>query len=191
MTFKELLIKNRSYRRFYEGEAIEMQVMRDMVENIRYTPSPANLQPLKFILVNNPVMRSKVFECLKWAAYLKEWDGPPEGERPSAYIVVLGNRGLSGYVAWDFGIALQSLQLSAVDKGYGACAIVSCDKDKLRELFQIPQELEIGVVLALGKPKESVVIDEVKNGDIKYWRDSTEVHHVPKRSLEELIFKCI
>jgi len=189
LNFRELLLKNRSYRRFYQEEKIELRVLKEMVENIRFTPSPANLQPLKFVIVNNPEMNRKIFPHLKWAAYLKGWDGPVEGERPSAYIVILGSRNISAHVAWDYGIALQTLQLSAVEKGYGACAIVSCDKERIRELLGIPGELEIGCVLALGKPKEKVVIDEVKDGDIKYWRDGQDVHHVPKRSLDELILK--
>jgi len=189
LNFRELLLKNRSYRRFYQEEKIERRVLREMVENIRLTPSPANLQPLKFVIVDNPEMNRKIFPHLKWAAYLKDWDGPVEGERPSAYIVMLGNRNVSAYVAWDYGIALQTLQLSAVEKGYGGCAIVSGDKEKIRELLGIPVELEIGCVLALGKPREKVVIDEVKDGNIKYWRDGQGVHHVPKRSLDELILK--
>jgi len=50
-----------------------------------------------------------------------------------------------------------------------------------------PDHYKIIQVLALGKPAEEVVIDEVVDGDIKYWRDENEIHHVPKRSLQELI----
>ncbi|NIM18452.1 MAG: nitroreductase [Candidatus Aminicenantes bacterium] len=191
LNFRELLIKNRSYRRFYQEEKIDLSVLREMVENARITPSPANLQPLKFIIVNKPEVNRELFGYLKWAGYLRDWDGPEQGERPSAYIVILGDRNISTHVGWDYGIALQTLQLSAVEKGYGGCAIGSCDKEKIRELLGIPEALEIGCVLALGKPREKVVIDEVKDGDIKYWRDEQDVHHVPKRSLDELILKEI
>ncbi len=190
-TFRELLIKNRSYRRFFQEEKIGIDILKEIVENIRFTPSPANLQPLRFVIIQNPEMNRKIFVHLKWAAYLTDWDGPGEGERPSAYIVITGNRNLSPHIAWDYGIALQTLQLSAAEKGYGACAIVSCNKDKIRELLEIPQELEIACVLALGKPKEKVVIDDVKDGNIKYSRDKNQVHHVPKRSLDDLILKCV
>jgi nitroreductase len=187
LNFKDLLIKNRSYRRFFQEESIPMASLRAMVENTRLAPSPANLQPLKFIIVDEPDVNAKLFGFLKWAGYLKDWDGPVEGERPSAYIIILGDRKISAHVAWDYGIALQTLQLSAVDMGYGGCAIASCNKEKIRELLLIPDNLEIGCVLALGKPKETVVVDEVKDGDIKYWRDEQQVHHVPKRCLDDLI----
>lgn len=189
MNFRDLLTKNRSYRRFYQEERIEMGELREMVANTRLEPSPANLQPLKFILINDPEMTLAIYPYLKWAGYLTDWAGPEEGERPSAYIVILGNPGISGHVAWDYGIALQTLQLSAVEKGYGGCAIGACDKNRIRELLDIPEELELAVVLALGKPKEEVVIDEAKDNDVKYWRDENRTHHVPKRPLHDLILK--
>jgi nitroreductase len=187
MSLKDLLLKNRSYRRFYQDEAIETAVLKELVENIRLIPSPSNLQPLKFVIVNDPEMTHKIFPILKWAGFLKSWHGAEEGERPSAYIVLLGNRQLSAMVDWDYGIALQTILLSAVEKGLGGCAIGSCDRDRLHQLLTIPRELEIGCVIALGKPKEQVVLEDVKEDDIKYWRDEDQVHHVPKRSLEDLL----
>ena len=42
-------------------------------------------------------------------------------------------------------------------------------------------------VIALGKPTERVYLTDVKNGDIKYFRDEKDDHAVPKYSLDELI----
>jgi nitroreductase len=191
MSLKDLLLKNRSYRRFYQDETLETAVLKEMVENVRLAPSPSNLQPLKFVIVNDQEMNHKIFPILKWAGYLKSWHGPEEGERPAAYIILLGNRQTSAMVDWDYGIALQTILLTAVEKGYGGCAIGSCDRDKLHQLLAIPKELEIGCVIALGKPKEEVVLEEVKEDNIKYWRDEDQVHHVPKRSLEDLLLKMV
>jgi len=191
MKLKELLLNNRSYRRFVETEEIKMEELEDMIDNVRLSPSPANLQPLQFILVNDRDTNEKLFPHLKWAGYLKEWPGPGEGERPSAYIIILGNKEKSGFVAWDYGIALQSILLGAVEKGFGGCAVAACDKPKIGDMFEIPETLEIAAVVALGKPAEKVVIDDVENDDIKYWRDRDQVHHVPKRKLADLILKKI
>jgi nitroreductase len=191
MKFRELLSRCRSYRRFAESEKIETRVLKEMIEDVRLTPSAANLQPLKFALVNQRETNEKIFPLLKWAAYLKDWEGPEPGERPSAYIILLGNRKISPYIGWDYGIALQTLLLSATDKGYGGCAIASFNQGKIADMLNLPEDLEIGCVLALGKPAETVTIDPVRAGDIKYWRDKKGVHHVPKRSVEELIFQVI
>lgn len=191
MNLRELLLKNRSYRRFYQDEKISTETLREIVENVRFTPSAANKQPLKFVLVTDVSMNEQIFSHLKWAGYLSDWDGPEQGERPSAYMVLLGNRKTSPNIDADYGIAMQTVLLSAVEKGYGGCLIGSYDKEKVRRLLDIPEELELSVVIALGKPKEKVVVEPVKDDDIKYRRDEHQVHHVPKRSTEELIFKIV
>lgn len=186
---KDLIKKNRSYRRFYQDVPIGPETLRDIVDLARLSASAANLQPLKYILSSDPEKNSLIFPCLGWAAYLKDWDGPPEGERPSAYIIVLCDTNICKDLRWpDHGIACQSILLGAVDLGYGGCMIGSVNHQRLRDVLDIPKSYEILLAIALGKPMEDVVIDEVgPQGDIKYRRDSKGVHHVPKRSLDEII----
>lgn len=181
-------MKNRSYRRFYQEESISMDVLRDLVDLARFSPSAANRQPLKYILANEPEQNAKIFSCLGWAGYLKDWPGPKEGERPSAYIVILGDTRITDDFYCDHGIAAQSIMLGAVEKGLGGCIIASVNREKLREVLQIPEDYRILLVLALGKTRETVVLEELgADGDIRYWRDPEGTHHVPKRSLSELI----
>jgi hypothetical protein len=131
-----------------------------------------------------------VFPLLGWAGYLKDWPGPAEGERPSAYIIVLGDKEIRRSFGCDHGIAAQSILLGATEKGLGGCIIGSVQKEGLREALEIPSRYEILLVIALGKPKETVVLEEIDpGGDIKYYRDEHGVHHVPKRSLDELILQ--
>ena len=184
---KELVLKNRSYRKFYQDFQISKETLKELVELARLCPSAANLQILRFMLINSKEESEKVFSCLGWAGYLKDWDGPEEGERPAAYIVILSNKPDWAYIKSDVGIVSQSILLGAVEMGLGGCMFGSVQKDKLRKSFSIPEEYEIQLVIALGKPKEKIVIEEVKNDDIKYWRDENDVHHVPKRNLEDLI----
>ncbi|MDD2629992.1 MAG: nitroreductase family protein, partial [Limnochordia bacterium] len=125
---------------------------------------------------------------LAWAGYLKDWPGPAEGERPTAYIVILGDREISTSFGCDHGIAAQSILLQAVELGYGGCIIGSVDRKTLMDILQIPDQYEVLLVIALGKPIEQVTLTTAK-GDIKYWRDSHQVHYVPKRPLQEIIIK--
>ena len=183
----ELVKRNRSYRRFDESYKIDIEVLRDLIKLARLSGSGGNLQPLKYILSCEPQNNALVFPNLAWAGYLKDWDGPSEGERPSAYIVILGDKEVTHSFGCDHGIAAQSILLGAVEKGLGGCMIGSVSK-KLRSSLNIAERYEILLVIALGKPVEKVVIDEVKpDGDIKYWRDGENVHHVPKRILDEII----
>lgn len=187
---EELIEKNRSCRRFHQDQAISEQTLKWLVNLARLSGSAANLQPLKYILSADPKTNAKIFACLAWAAYLKDWPGPAEGERPAAYIVILGDTSISKNFWSDDGIASQSILLGAREKGLAGCMIGAIKKQALAEVLDIPDHLEIKLVIALGVPKETAVIETVgENGDIKYWRDENGVHHVPKRKLEQLIFK--
>lgn len=185
---RDLIEKNRSCRRFDESAAISEIQLRNWVDLARLSASGANLQPLKFMLANQPERNAAIFECLAWAGYLKDWKGPERGERPAAYIVILGDTEIGKRFDTDLGIAAQSILLGAVEAGYGGCMIASIQQDKLRGALEIPERYNILLVIALGKPVEQVVIEPVKpDGNIQYWRDADGTHHVPKRDLDELI----
>ena len=185
---KYLILKNRSYRRFFQDEKIDTKTLKELIDLARFTATAANLQSLRFMLINTLKDSKKVFSCLKWAGYLKDWEGPEEGEKPSAYIIVLNDVEILQNASYDVGLACQSILLGAVEKEFGGCMFGSVNRDSLRELFSIPANYEIRLVIALGKPKEEIVIDDITSDDIKYWRDENAIHHVPKRKLEELIF---
>ncbi len=186
----DLILKNRSYRRFYQDTPVSLNTLRELIGLARLSASARNLQPLRYILCADRQTNAAVFDTLAWAGYLKDWPGPVEGERPAAYIVVLADTAnmAQGYIGVDHGLAVQNILLGAVERGLGGCIIASVQRDRLRQILAIPERYEILVVLALGAPKETVVVDEVgPDGDIKYWRDAQQAHHVPKRSLDTLI----
>ena len=184
----DLIKSTRSFRRFDESVTIERKTLEDLIDLARHSASARNMQPLKYILSCDPETNSKVFSTLTFAKALKDWDGPTEGERPSAYIIVLGDKKIAANFWCDHGIASQNIMLGARDRGLGGCMVGSINQPHLRELMSIPDRYEILLVLALGKPSEKVVIEPMpSDGDVNYWRDEESVHHVPKRSLDELI----
>jgi nitroreductase len=187
MKLKELVLKTRSFRRFNESQRIDSQTLANLVDLARLSASGANRQPLKFLIYNDPVDCTGIFTSLIWAAYLKDWGGPVQGERPAGYIIILGDKSISESFGVDHGIAAQSIMLGATETGLGGCMIASIKREELRLKLNIPEKYEILLVLALGKPIENVVIDEIRDGDVKYWRDSEKNHHVPKRPLSEVL----
>jgi nitroreductase len=185
---EEIIRQNRSYRRFDESFDVSTDKLRQMINFARLSPSAANLQPLRYVVSSTPDKNEKIFPCLAWAGYLKDWPGPAKGERPSAYIIMLGDTRVAKNFGCDSGIACQSILLGAVQMGLGGCIIGSVDRDRLRKALKIPEEYDIVYVIALGKPAEKVVIEKVgEDGDIRYYRDSNGLHHVPKRSLDDII----
>jgi nitroreductase len=188
MKIRELVLKNRSYRRFYQDHRVDRDTLLELVDLARHSASGNNLQPLKFFLSADPETNATIFPCTRWAGSLKDWAGPEEGERPSAYIVILGDKDISDSFGVNHGIAAQSILLGATEKGLGGCMIGSVQRVVLHRELGLAENLHILLVIALGKPKETVVIDPVgPDGSITYWRDDESVHHVPKRSLDELI----
>ena len=192
MSVRELVLRNRTCRRFKEDEPISMEFLRELVDLARLTPSAANLQPLKYVLSTDREMNKRIFHHLGWAAYLADWKGPAKGERPSAYIVVLGDKRIASNIDCDHGIAIQTMLLAAVEAGYAGCILGSVAREKLRVDLGLGDEYAILLVVALGVPGEERVVDPLASdgdpkGNVKYWRDDKDVHHVPKRALDELI----
>ena len=184
----ELIEANRSCRRFDEDHPVDLKTLEALVDLGRLSASGANRQPLKYIIANSTKTNADIYSCLTWAAYLKDWPGPNSGERPAAYIVILGDSSVSEDVGCDHGIAAQSILLGAREKSLAGCILGTIDRKKLRNLLNIPVQLKILIVLAIGRPKEQIVIETVgPDGSIRYWRDREGVHHVPKRKLEDII----
>ena len=183
----DLVRKNRSYRRFDSTIKVADEDLGHLVELARLCPSSRNQQALKFLVVNQADLCEKLFPSLTWAGYLKDWDGPVEGERPAAYIIIVGDTRLGSKFEIDLGICAQTILIGAAERGLGGCMIGSIRREEVRTLFQVPEYLEILLVLALGKAVERVVIDPVKDDNIRYWRDNEQVHHVPKRGLSDIL----
>ena len=185
----DLVKKTRSYRRFLQNEPVTKQQLTDLVELARLSASAANLQPLKFLLSLEPEQNAAIFPFLTFAAYLKDWDGPKEGERPAAYITILGDKEIAENFGVNHGIAAQSIVLGASEIGLGGCIIGTVQRERLRAQLRLPGRYEILLVVALGVANEKVVLEEARDGNTRYYRDAEDVHHVPKRPLSELILE--
>lgn len=188
MQLRELVLKNRSVRRFRQDQAIAMSRLESLLDLARCTASAGNLQPLRYVLSTDPAKNAEIFSCLGWAAYLADWAGPSEGERPSAYIVICHDAGVVPKVDCDHGIAAQTILLGATETGLSGCMLASVNRKKLAQILNLPESLPILLVLALGRAAEEVVLEELPaDGSIRYWRDQQGLHHVPKRGLGEII----
>jgi len=186
--FRDLVLQNRSYRRFDQSVTIERSTLEGLVDLARCTASASNRQPLKYILSTESERNSAIFSTLAWAGYLKDWGGPAEGERPTGYIIILLDRDISANAGCDHGIAAQTILLGACELGLGGCMLGAIQRDKLRRLLELPIRYDILLVIALGKPVEVVKLEDIPaDGDIKYYRTADMVHHVPKRALHDII----
>lgn len=188
MDFLELVEKARSCRRFFEDQPLTYEDLDWLIKCARLAPSGRNAQELRFVLVRQGELCQRLFALTRWAGALKDWKGPYEGERPGAFIAVLMPERGGELLCYDVGIACQTMQLAATSRGWGACMIQSFDHKAAHDLLNIPATYKIALLLGLGVAKETRVVDPMSaDGTFTYWRDEKQVHHVPKRSLEELI----
>ncbi|GAB6146159.1 nitroreductase family protein [Desulfocicer niacini] len=187
-SIRELVMGNRSYRRFDESVKIKTDTLKELVDLARNVASAGNLQPLKYIVSTDEEKNREIFSCLAWAAYLPKWKGPEPGQRPTGYVVIMGDTTITDNFRCDHGIAAQTLLLGAREQGLGGCIFAAINHKKLRSYLCLPSHQEVLLVIALGKPLEQVTLEPVgEDGSIRYWRDEDGVHHVPKRSLEEVL----
>lgn len=193
----KLIKQNRTFRRFWEDVKINEKDLLSFIELARLSSSPRNQQALKFYFSNTKEINNNIFKTLTWAGALPNWDNPIVGERPSAYIVILGDnslikKGAKSYHEVASGIVAQSITLGASEKGFAACIIAAIKRKQLRNTLNLSSNNEILLVIAIGKAKEKVFIKDMPtNGDYKYWRDDLQNHYVPKRSLKEIVLNKI
>lgn len=179
---RDLVLRNRSYRRWRQDDAIECETLREFVDLARLCSSAANRMALKYIILNDPAKNALIFP------YLHIDNNPVEGERPSAYIIILEDQRIRMAMPCDFGITAQTIMLAAVEQGLGGVMIGAIDKVELRRALELPSHLDVLLVLALGKTIEEMVIETVgEDGNTQQWWESKDIRHVPKRSMEEIL----
>jgi nitroreductase len=187
---RQLVKKSRSYRRFDETKTIGRETLIELVDIARFCPSARNLQPLRYVVSTDPEKTVRIRDCLMFALDLPDWGGPVKGERPVAYITIVTEDKCTPFTGHDIGIAAQTLLLAAAERGYNGCMFGSIKKKELKSVLSLSERYEIQLVLAFGYPAEQVVLDEVgKEGKTNYWRDSDGIHHVPKRTLDEVMIQ--
>ncbi len=186
MKVYEAICKRRTIRRFRQ-EPIPKGILEKLIKAARLAPSAANLQPGEYIVVDESSLVEQVFSTLRWAGYIvPRWD-PPEGERPVAYIVVLLNKEkVKAGGERDAAASIENILLAALEEGIGSCWLGSIDREAVQGMLNIPEHCQIDSVVALGYPKESPVVEEMKDS-IKYWKDVKNILHVPKRKLEDIL----
>ena len=189
MNVREAIEMRRTIRKF-EQIQIDTADLHELIDCARLAAYGANLQPLKFRTITDKSEITGIFPYIKWAGYLPD-GGPKEGEEPTAYIVVLGDTDIkkNGQFETDAGAAVTNMMLRAAELQLGTCWLGAIDREKISEELNIPENLKLLYLLAVGVPKQESRACDMKNGDVKYFEDENGIINVPKRSLEEIIIE--
>ena len=190
----DLVRSTRTVRRFQEERELVPALLESLIDLARLGGSARNGQVLKYMVITDAALRQEIFPLLGWAGYLADWSGPATGERPAAYIVCLLDKellkGSESEACCDLGIATQNLLLGAAEQGVFGCRIGAFAHGVVHRLLQLEDRFKVLLLVALGYPAETVVLEELgPQGDIRYWRDAQGGHHVPKRSLPQILME--
>lgn len=189
---KDLVIRNRSYRGYDASRRVTREELLEFVDLTRYTASSVNLQPLKYYAAWEEAEVAEIQRLTGWAAALPALNLPYPGTEPAGFVAICLDTGLcGGETAFlrDVGIAAQTMLLAAVEKGLGGCMIGNFSREKLKALLHLPDAIEPNLLVAFGKPAETVVLTGVgADGSTRYFRDASgTVHYVPKRALQDIL----
>ena len=196
MNFKELVEKNRSYRGFDESHRFTKADLTALIDVARLAPSAKNTQAMKYFLAWEKETVDAIFPHTKW---IGSWDEPGipkepalpfEGTRPTGFIVMVQDLEIHDKLARfqkDVGIFAYAITLAAAEAGIGGCMIGAFNASEVKQALNLDDRYAPQLLIALGKPAENIVLTEAVAGDVGYWRDEENVHHVPKRKLEDLI----
>lgn len=180
------IIKSRRTVRKYTQEPISKEVLTELVDCARLAPSGQNLQPLEFLLITEQPHLESVFQNIGFAGYIAPHGTPKEGEKPTAYVIVLVKEKESPMAEIDAAAAIENLLIAANALHIGSCWMRNIKRSNLRSLFSIPDEYIISAVVALGYPMEENVTEPYR-GDVKYYKDDKGNYHVPKRELTDIL----
>ena len=187
---KDLVKATRTYRKYDQSHVIEESVLRGIVDIARFSNSGSNLQPFRYKIVCTQPMLDKLFALTKWGGRYKDYTGPAAGEQPTGFIVICCDENIrtAKSAEVDTGIVATVLVLAAGEIGLGSCMIGNFPRKECRELLELPEKVEPMLVVAFGKPNDTIVLEELEKGaSTDYYRDEKGVHHVPKRKLDDLL----
>jgi len=187
MSVFETIYKRRTIRKFKQ-DVISVEILKKLVDAARIAPQGGNAQALKYVVINDEKLIEPIFKTTAWAGYIRPAADPQEGQKPTAYILILGDTEIKkeGFDI-DAGAAVENLLLTAVEEELGAAWLGAIDRKKIKELLNIPDKYVLHTLVALGYPDETPVIEDTEKC-IKYYKDENGVLYVPKRKLEDIIF---
>ncbi len=189
MDIEEAIKKRRTIRRF-KKTPIPIDVLKKLIDYARVAPMARNVQGLEFVIVENSEIREKLFKLIKFASSLPEDQRTPEpGREPTAYIIVLVNIEIKpSFFDFDIGAAVENILLGAIGYGIGSCWMANIKTRKIKSLLKVPDQYQIKHVISLGYPDEESFMEPYEDS-YKYWRNPDGTMHVPKRDLDDIIYK--
>ncbi len=184
MKVTDAIIKRRTKRK-YMSQRVSRDLLETLVEYARFAPTGANLQPLKYAIIDGDLAK-KVFPLTKWSGYHPE-DAPTDSEMPPSYIAILGDNEIkqNGQFETDAGAVCTVICLAAEELGLSTCWLGAIKRDEIKELLGLGEKYSLLYLVAVGYSEQKADYTDATD-DIKYFMEK-DVLTVPKRTLSEIL----
>jgi len=179
MSVKETIEKRRAYRSL-EPVDITSDLINDLAEVAKITPSCGNKQPWRFVFVYDNQVLNQLFTALsgsnKWvekASMIIGVFSKPEID------CMIGER---LYYLFDTGMATAFIMLRATELGLVAHPIAGYDETSAKDILGIPEAMRLIALVIIGKHAETVnpvLSDSMKLG---------EKQRPPRKAIEDFIY---
>jgi len=147
----------RSFRRYLKKD-VDNAIIRELIEAASFAPSAHNFQPWEFIITKDQSKKEEIANASTYAKFLP--DAP-------VAIIVCTRKGktrkvddkelLKHFSIQDSAAAIQNLMLAAHEKGLATCWIGDLQEDRLRGMFNIPEDIYPVAIIPLGYPEPHVM----------------------------------
>ena len=152
-------IKKRYSCRAYENKSIDSARLNRLLDAARLAPSAKNLQDWRFVVVTDESMKRKVAEAANEQMFIADAAVIIVACSNSDYVMSCGQP----IAAIDVAIALEHIALAAVQESLATCWIGSFSADKVRQVLDIPADIEIVELMAVGYPADKARIAKREN----------------------------
>ena len=170
MDVKKAIAKRKSIRKFKKKE-IPNKIIKEVIDAARRAPSGHNLQPWHFVVVKN---KKNLLRFREQGVFVQKWiyEAPvvivccAEKEAYSSDSIKKHEKEMS---LINLSLASAFLVLRATELGLGTCFVAWADKEKIKKILDIPENIIIPYVIAMGytdeepKPKERKELNEIMN----------------------------
>jgi nitroreductase len=147
------LLKSRRSIRVYQDKPVPQDLLRQILEAGRWAPTGANLQPWHFVVVTDQETRRKIGEVARFL-FIKS-----SHVEKAPVILILGFDTRKGkYGRYDVTLAGGNMLTMATHLGLGTCWIGAFDEPTVKEILEIPKNIEVIALITLGYPKEDAEV---------------------------------
>ena len=144
-------IKNRFSVRRFKNVPLDPEKLSRILEAGRLAPSAKNRQPWRFLVVDDPAIKSKISS----AAY-----GQQHVQDAGAVIVACSTNieyvmpnGQPSYPI-DITFAVSFMMLQAEKEGYGSCIVTMFNENTVHNILTLPYSMRVVMMLAVGEKDE-------------------------------------